>query len=155
MRFLLLVASILLIAACQSPTPPANGHTEAQIAQQEQKRQEIMDVHDAVMPEMGVINRLSRQLKPLVKENLAEDEQEILLDALKNLSLADEGMMGWMAEFHGNLDMVRDTMDHQAVMSYLETELGKIQTVDTQMRSSIEAAQKLVEQYGLNKKEGQ
>lgn len=109
-----------------------------------------MAVHDAVMPEMGTINRLSRTLKPLVKEKMSEDEQEILLDALKNLQMADEGMMNWMAGFHNNLDVLRDSMDHQAILSYLDAELEKIKVVDTQMRSSIETGKKLVTQYGLD-----
>lgn len=114
-----------------------------------------MAIHDAVMPEMSTINRLSRTLRPLVKEKLSEDEQEILLDALKNLQQGDEGMMNWMADFHNNLDVLRDSMDHQAIMSYLDAELVKIRTVDTLMRSSIETGKKLVEQYGLdvNKKQ--
>lgn len=155
MRFLLLIAGILSFVACQSPQPPASGHTEEQIAQQEQKRLEVMAIHDAVMPEMSTINRLSRTLRPLVKEKLSEDEQEILLDALKNLQQGDEGMMNWMADFHNNLDVLRDSMDHQAIMSYLDAELVKIRTVDTLMRSSIETGKKLVEQYGLdvNKKQ--
>lgn len=150
MRFLLVIAGILSFAACQSPKPPANGHTEEQIAQQEQKRLEVMAVHDAVMPEMSTINRLSRTLKPLVKEKMSEDEQEILLDALKNLQLADEGMMNWMAGFNNNLDVLRDSMDHQAILSYLDAELVKIRTVDTLMRSSIETGKNLVAQYGLD-----
>lgn len=155
MRFLTLIASILLIAACQSPKPPANGHTEEQIAQQEQKRLEVMAIHDAVMPEMSAINRLSRTLKPMVKEKLSEDEQEILLDGLKSLDQSGEAMMVWMADFQNNLDVLRDSMDHQAIMSYLDAELEKIKTVDTLMRSSIETGKKLVNQYSLdlNKKQ--
>lgn len=154
MRLLLFIAAIFTLASCQPSTPQAQsnakGHTEAQIAQQEQKRLEVMAIHDAVMPEMGAINRLSRQLKTVDKGKLSEDDQEILLDALKNLHLADEGMMTWMADFYNNLDPLRDSMDHQAIMSYLDAEFEKIKVVDTQMRSSIEAGKKLAAQYGLD-----
>jgi formate dehydrogenase maturation protein FdhE len=159
MRFLIFITSILSLVACQPSAPQAqsnaNGHTEEQIAQQEQKRLEVMAVHDAVMPEMSTINRLSRTLRPLVKEKMSEDEQEILLDALKNLQQADEGMMNWMADFHNNLDVLRDSMDHQAIMSYLGAEFEKIKVVDTQMRSSIETGKKLVDQYGLDQNKKQ
>ena len=149
MRLLLVLIPILL-AACQSA--PTSNHAEKDIEAQEQKRIEVVAVHDAVMPEMGMINRLSRQLKPLLeKEDLPEDEREILLEVLNQLRQADEGMMTWMAAFENNLDNLRDTMNHEAVMAYLRDAEAKIVEVDARMRGSIEEGKKMVEKYQLDK----
>jgi hypothetical protein len=159
MRFTIVFTAILIaLAGCQNGAATqeeSSKHTEEQLAQQEQKRQEIMAVHDAVMPEMSTLNRLSRTLKPLVQQDLSEDEKEVLFDVLKRLEQADEGMMTWMGEFRNNLDPLRDTMSHEAVMNYLQAEELKIAEVDQQIRSSMQAARELVEQYGLNKEEQQ
>lgn len=150
MRYLLVLIPILL-AACQSGAPTTN-HAEKDIEAQEQKRLEVMAVHDAVMPEMGTINRIARQLKPLLeKEDLPEDEREILLEVLNQLRVADEGMMSWMAAFENNLDNLRDTMNHEAVMVYLRDAEAKIVEVDARMRGSIEEGKKMVEKYQLDK----
>ena len=159
MRLTIVFAALFIaLAGCQSGAPSGENtskHTEEQLAQQEQKRLEVMAVHDAVMPEMSTLNRLSRTLKPLVQQDLSEDEKEVLFDVLKRLEQADEGMMTWMGEFRNNLDPLRDTMSHEAIMNYLQAEELKIQEVDRQIRSSMEAARELIGQYGLNKEEQQ
>ncbi|MBK6904066.1 MAG: hypothetical protein IPH04_15030 [Saprospirales bacterium] len=152
MRLILFAAAgLLALSSCQNSAPKTGSHTEEQLATQEQKRLEVMAVHDAVMPFMSDLNRLARQLKPLSQEGstLGEDEREVLWDVVKRLEQADEGMMSWMGEFQNNLDPMRDSTDHQGVMNYLEAELGKVKEVENQMRSSMQDGEAMVVKYGL------
>ncbi|MBK7408088.1 MAG: hypothetical protein IPJ40_08505 [Saprospirales bacterium] len=135
----------LILFSCQNNTPSAaqTGHTEAQKAEQEQKRSEIMAIHDAVMPQTAALNRLSRQIKEFMQTEqeagkLDENRQESLLEVLKRLGEADEAMYDWMGKFYSNLDLLRDSMDHPQVMTYLDAKLIKIQNVDALTKSSME-----------------
>ena len=152
----------LILFSCQNNTPAAaqTSHTEAQKAEQEQKRTEIMAIHDTVMPETAVANRLARQIKSFMKEaqekgQLDENRQESLLEVLKRLNEADEAMFDWMGKFYSNLDLLRESMDHAAVMNYLEGELLKIRDIDTLTRSSLERARAAMTEYGINQSEDQ
>ena len=163
MKFPQIFVSILLISlffSCQSSSSSSSeekdtAHTEAQKAEQEQKRLEVMAVHDAVMPQTAVVNRLSRQIKAYMKERTEqgdqdESRQEILLEAVKHLNQADEAMYDWMGKFYNNLDLLRDSMDHQGVMDYLDAELVKIKKVDEMTKTSMEKARAVMEEYGIN-----
>jgi len=148
----------MLIAAfgCQNSATKAVSHTEEEKAAQEQKRVEIKGIHDAVMPEMATINRLSRTLEPLLGEDskLEETEKQAIQAVIDRLGLAEEGMMTWMGEFQWNLDPLRDSLDHAGIMNYLATEEVKAKEVDSQIRISMQEAQALVEKYGLSQTEG-
>jgi len=54
-----------------------------------------MAIHDKVMPEMGKIHSLKKQLKAIE----VPQANEIILDHVKELNDADEAMMTWMADF--------------------------------------------------------
>ena len=150
------LAVILTAVGCQNAATQAVTHTEEELNTQEQKRLEIQGIHDAVMPEMSTLNRLARTLKPLLAKDskLDENEREIVQDVVNRLEKADEGMMNWMGEFHWNLDPLRDSLNHQGIMSYLAAEETTATEVDSQMRNSIVDAQALVVKYKLDKQEG-
>ncbi|MCB9284544.1 MAG: hypothetical protein H6563_10755 [Lewinellaceae bacterium] len=150
----------LILFSCQNkgPATTQTSLTDAQKAEQEARRQEIMDLHNAVMPQTAVVNRLSRQIKGFLQaESQAgredENRQEALVEVIKRLNEADEAMYDWMGKFINNLDMLRESMDHQAVMNYLDGELVKIRDIDTLTQSSIERARAAMEKYGINQSE--
>jgi len=98
--------------------------------------QSVMDIHDAVMPEMATIHALKRQLKSIELESA--DDSTLVYQQIKQLDDADEGMMAWMAAFK-----VPD--EKEIKESYLKNEKLKIQKVSDDMISAISAAEELIE----------
>ena len=90
----------------------------------------VMTVHDEVMPEINTIQRLKKSLRPY-KENNSE-----VLDLMKNLEAADDGMMDWMRGFKLDKSASKENQ-----LKYLEAEQTKINKVSKDMRSSISEAQ--------------
>ncbi len=100
---------------------------------------QVMDVHDEVMPKVGEIMKLKRELQEkiatspdMVAERKAELEQII-----SNLDSASQAMMNWMHEFNP----LPDTVDQEKAREYLESEMERIRKVKTLMLESIEKAQ--------------
>ena len=62
---------------------------------------EIMKEHDKIMPKMGEINRLKRQLN--VYKNIVPDDNALLKDSLINgilvLSKSEDAMNDWMGNY--------------------------------------------------------
>ncbi|MBK9253877.1 MAG: hypothetical protein IPM42_00165 [Saprospiraceae bacterium] len=95
----------------------------------------VMEIHDAVMPEMATIHSLKRQLKSLELKT-AEDSASVY-QQIKQLDDADEGMMSWMAEFKVPDDKAKKE-------NYLNNEKIKIQKVSDDMISAISNAKMLL-----------
>jgi len=97
---------------------------------------EVMKIHDDVMPEMSTIHRLKKQLKAIDTSLVKSPNYPTILNHLSALEKADEGMMGWMAEFS---NPTPETEEADA-LKYLENEKIRISAVRDQMRESITSA---------------
>lgn len=103
--------------------------------------EEVMFIHDEVMPKMGQMHKLKKELKSLKDKH--PQSIDSILSAIKVIDDADEGMMAWMAEFRMPENKAETT-------AYLEKEKVKIQKVSDDMYYSMELAQKLIN--SLNQK---
>ena len=116
-------------------------------AQQKQDalRDELMAIHDDVMPKMGELSTLAGQLKQVIATDstLTETERTEIESAISRMALAEEGMMDWMATFR-QPEALRGKMEDEAILHYLETEKQNIQEVSVQIRSGIESGKKLI-----------
>jgi len=121
----LFCSSFLFIFSCQSEK-----------SEQEKMYTEVMSIHDDIMPEMGTIHRLKKQLKNLDTVVIKSPDYSTILNHLSALQKADDEMMDWMAEFS---NPTKDTEEAVAV-AYLEKEKEKISQVRDQMRQSIASA---------------
>ncbi|MBK9734605.1 MAG: hypothetical protein IPO92_06410 [Saprospiraceae bacterium] len=87
MKYSLVLLSFFFIT-CKSHvnnTPPQNNPL----------LDEVMLIHDKVMPETATIHAYIRELKDL---NLNE-AKDIIYQNIQSLEIADEAMMSWMADF--------------------------------------------------------
>lgn len=110
---------------------------------QEKLWDEMMVVHDEVMPKMGDLNRLSRDIRSQLDTVPPIDTLQKLqqLDLLIRLGKAEEGMMVWMSELK-ILDDLRATKSHKEIIRYLEAEKQRIGAVRDSMLMGIEAGEK-------------
>lgn len=118
---------------------------------------EVMDIHDEVMPKMAEVNRFGRTLRSYYednKETISADLDGQMELIQRELDAADDGMMGWMANYQA-LSTLKETMDHQAIMDYLSKEKEEISKVKDQINTSIEKAKKLIESLPESQQEEQ
>lgn len=98
--------------------------------------EEVMFIHDNVMPKMSTMHHYKKLLKALKEKHPSANENILLTIGI--LEKADVGMMDWMAEF-------KIPQNKNEIKSYLESEKTKIQKVSDDMHHSMELAKVLVD----------
>lgn len=107
--------------------------------------EEVIAVHDEVMPKMGTIGRLISEIDAKIKDT---DSTEALIKASQDLKNANKTMMDWMKDFGDHFDS-DEIMDGKALteekQKILDLEETKIKALRDKMNSSIANAKKLLE----------
>lgn len=141
MKKVIFFSLLFLIGACGNPnasSEEANDSKSEAVVAEEKLWDEVMVVHDEVMPRMSDISRIRRNLNGYLEVN--PDLEEGLKGEIENtityLDKGDEGMMSWMNNLKQLADL-RKSQDHDAIMSYLEEEMEKITIVKEDMLGSI------------------
>jgi len=106
----------------------------------------IFDVHDAVMPKMGELMILRKQvLDDVNKEGISEEEQAERRDLAKALEEAQKGMMLWMNDWSKNAKPHingETTTDEQR--AFFDSEMQRVTQVKEEINGSIAAAKQLL-----------
>jgi len=119
---------------------------KAQEAEQQKLWDEMMVVHDEVMPKMSDINALSKQMEAALGDTtLTEALRDAARKSLYDLQAADKAMWDWMYGIQ-QLPDLRAAKKHEEILQYLQDETDKITEVKSTMLSSIEAAEALRDQ---------
>ena len=117
----------LLLTQCKDKTP--------QEAELDKLFDEVMVIHDDVMPKTAVIHRLKKKLK----KQTNEDNLAPITMAIKQLDAADEGMMQWMDDFKKPKGK-----EFEEAKSYLNKEKDRITRVKQDILSAISVAEELI-----------
>nr|WKN37087.1 hypothetical protein K4G66_32475 [Tunicatimonas sp. TK19036] len=151
MRYLVIIF-LSLLAACQSPSGQENAVTaeppENQVkTEQDSLFDEMMAIHDSVMPEMDHIYQLRQKIQTeLDSLQASNSSQSDRLDALEqvylNLAEADEAMMNWMR----SNDFSFEGMNSEEAKALIAREKQAIQQVAEQIQTSIQEAETLLEE---------
>lgn len=112
--------------------------------QEEALYNEVMAIHDEVMPEMGNIMKLVKKINAdiaSVSDSLSQDSisRQSLLVLRNDLEQANESMMAWMRQF----EHVEANTPHDQAMEYLEEQKKGIE----QVKLEVENAKQKAEQY--------
>ncbi len=150
MKIQLLSATLLavtLVFSCQNQ-PKDNAQDEPyskeELAIQDALWDQVMALHDEVMPEMSTINQLTQDLTPFLEsETMEKPLLEKVNNTLKALEAGEESMFTWMNELQ-QLGALRNGKSHEDIVNYLNGELNKMTTVKEKMTSSISTAQALL-----------
>jgi hypothetical protein len=97
--------------------------------------QDIMAVHDDVMPKMGEVNRLKRQLSQY-KDAVPEDNAEMkdsLINAILLLSKMEDNMNDWM----GNYKYPNPDITHEQMIKYLAGQRDTVKQLSNDIYLSI------------------
>ncbi len=125
---LILLVCLTIAQSCGSKGP----------AEVENLHEQVMVVHDEVMPKMSDINRAKKKLRKIKDPSLNED----VLTLLTDLENADEAMMSWMHDYKKP-----SGEDLEAAKKYLNDQLVKITEVKDVMLSSIANAEKFIAEH--------
>ncbi len=128
-----LIFSMLFLASC-------NGNNN----KLETLQDELMEIHDEVMPKMGEImslkEELSNNLKTMDSTTANYKTAKVVSDSLSNLLVeADNGMMDWMDEYNADTLKAISAEDGE---KYLLEEKNKINAVKETTLKNIEAVKK-------------
>jgi hypothetical protein len=118
----------------------AHAQDKTDISENEKLYNEVMKVHDEVMPKMNDIHKLKMSIRERIEKNPNLPKAERLkLDAMyAKLDSANEGMMVWMREFRP----LPDSLGEEKAKRYLENEMERVNAVRQKMLDAIEAAGK-------------
>jgi hypothetical protein len=142
-----LLVSALLVGACGSKTQEhdhdhEHGHDHEHAAADGSPNavlgEEVMKVHDEVMPRMNDIYKLKEGLKKkLTEAGVADDKKKEIEQTITELDAASESMMVWMRAFNPQ----PDTLDEAKTHAYLEDEMKKVTKVKEDINAAIAKAE--------------
>ena len=102
---------------------------------------EVIRIHDDVMPKVADINRVKRKLKVIENDSTLNETQVLdIRNQILFLTKAEEGMSKWMAEYKAP----GKEMDFEAAMEHLNNEKTKISEVRDEMLSSLKTGTALL-----------
>lgn len=131
---MLLVSSV----ACTNQSAPAENDLSAEEQLEKKRWDEVMVIHDEVMPKMGDIAKAQKALRTLAGEPV----DSTILQQLTELEIAEEAMWTWMHELKPASE--REAMAHEAYLKYLDEEEKKISEVRDMMLTSIRNAEAMI-----------
>jgi hypothetical protein len=131
---LLTIVGLLIITSCK----------DSKKVDEPSRMEQVMDIHNEVMPKMGTLGKLVGQLKPMADSLGAES---IEAKAMKDLQLANKSMMDWMQGFGNRFDS-DEIMNGKELSKekelWLKEEKEKVKKVRADINSSIERAEEIL-----------
>ncbi|HEY9184923.1 MAG TPA: hypothetical protein VIM94_06345 [Salegentibacter sp.] len=124
-----------------------NNESEAR-KQYEENYDEVLRIHDEVMPKMGELNALSMRLKK--KIDTTSNDLQKHEEAIKDLENAHDFMMDWMHDFSDNYVRNQPALEELSEEEIkkknqgLEEEIEKVNQMKEAVNSSMENARNLL-----------
>lgn len=146
MKQLLIASSFLIILSC-GKTSDHNDHDQGTSENSDNPNQalydQVMDIHDEVMPKMEDMYKLKKDLQDKIANSpaMVEEQKKELEGMIANLDSASNAMMDWMHNFNP----LPDSVDQEAAREYLENEMERIKKVRDQTNETLEKAKTIVE----------
>lgn len=140
----ILLLSVLILSSCSQNASEKKEAAE-DLGPVEEKRSEVMAIHDEIMPRMGTLMNLKKQLRQraAVMDSTQEIDKEQLVSiqaSIEQLETADEAMMQWMRTYKDPADSVSE----KEAVEYLELKEQEILEVKEKMQESEAAAKALL-----------
>lgn len=131
---LVTILSIALFASCKNSADKNKSNTTSTLYD------DVVAIHDEVMPKMGTIHNYKKELQAIVDTLGNPEISAKLTESIIDLKEADDAMMSWMANFVAPKEEPQRT-------EYLNKEMTSIKEVKSKMLSSIDHAEQLLKEY--------
>jgi len=133
---LLLLILTIGLTSCKNGEKKAEGPTQMQ---------EVMAVHDELMPKMSKISSLMSELETKVDSTEASAKYQ---NAIKDLKASHKAMMDWMQDFGAKFDVdeiLKGKPLNEEKKKLLTQEEQEVKELQNQIESSITNAEKLLQ----------
>ena len=94
---------------------------------------EVMEIHDLIMPRMSEIHELKGELRASLSPDTDSTQ---VYNLLTQLNKADDAMMGWMSDFHAPLE----ASNFEKSKEFYQEEKTKILRVKSIMEAAIDSS---------------
>jgi hypothetical protein len=131
-----LLFSLFILCACGNKGQDHTGHdTDSATDEGNQVLyNQVMDIHDEVMPKTEEIYNISKRWKAALQDANSPEEKELIQRKIDRLDSVNKMMMDWMHEFKP----LPDTTNEETARLYYETHLEKIKRVKEAMLLALE-----------------
>jgi len=137
---LLLLAALLALGGCQKSQQDhdhADDIHESEHSPNQALYDEVMNIHDEVMPKMNDLHKAKTSLQTrLEMPGLGENEKQDLQNKIARIDSASESMMVWMRQFNP----IPDSAGEDKARAYLESELVKVKDVKENILRALKTA---------------
>ena len=132
------ILAFIFAAACQQTSHnDQQAHDSFEASPNQKLYDEIMNIHDEVMPKMNDLHKTKTSLQTrLALPGLGENERQEIQNNIARVDSASEGMMVWMRQF----DPLPDSAGEDKARAYLQTELEKIKKVRDGILSALKTS---------------
>ena len=126
LRFALGLVVTILIFNCGKKGDDHSNHSNGdEVSSNQVLYNQIMDIHDEVMPKTEEIYNITKQLKTALNEATTGAEKMLLERQISYFDSVNNMMMDWMHEFK----TLPDTTNEETARAYYETHLEKVKLV--------------------------
>lgn len=133
--FCLLLA--LTVFACGGDTATSSDNqmdledkfSPAEIVAQAESYEDMIDLHDRIMPKMSSIAQMQKMLKDKMAD-ADEDTKAKMEDAYNRLEKSYDGMMGWMQDYMKPIDELREMDSQEAIMAHMKNGSGAMSEIE-------------------------
>jgi hypothetical protein len=141
MKYSILTVLLFTLFACGGEASP---YSPAEIASQSTAYDEMMDIHNRVMPRMGEIAQAQKgMMNAMDSTGIAEDRQLMYNQVNEQLEMAHDGMMEWMQQVK-SLDELRKETSHADILTYIERENVKMLEIEGDLNQWVSKAKELL-----------
>ncbi|GCC53653.1 hypothetical protein SanaruYs_38980 [Chryseotalea sanaruensis] len=126
--FFFFAVSVLIVnQGCNNKAEHDHHETEVSSDANGALYDEVMKIHDEVMPKMNDLYKTKEALKKQIADtpNITEEKRKELEDKISKIEAASKSMMVWMREFNPPADSLGDVV----VKEYLEDQLETVKKV--------------------------
>lgn len=130
---------MLMLTACgKSSRQEPNEDTKTTDNPNQALYDQVMDVHNEVMPKSDQLYQLKKELQDKIAQTpaLREYQKKQLHQIISELDSADRSMMDWMHKFRP----LPDSVNQESAREYLENEMEKIKKVRDLINGSLQKA---------------
>lgn len=119
--------TLTLLSSCGKQAENADHKHEAGTDGNDQLYNEVMKIHDEVMPKMNDLYKMKEELKKQIADSpdMVDEKRKEIEDRIAKLEEASKSMMVWMREF----SPPADSLGEAVVKEYLEGQLEAVKKV--------------------------
>ena len=147
MRFLSVFSLLIfLVVSCGDSSSATDG---PETSEAESLRQQMVTLHDEVMPLMGPMNKVSSKLAKALDKIEDKTVQESASAVIQDLEQAHDDMMSWMRKngpHFKSLSKLEKTMNQEELLQYLKTETGVMEEIDKISKEGIKEGEAILSQ---------